>query len=115
MVEVGPVPEVYLPDKVKEAMVLLAVPLMVTERVEVLSIIQKVNLHDNFDRFSMQLSLLEFDPHKCCSLKYIPYVCILVGKIRIKLKLRSLLLCICPCVICNYINVFSCLHFPRID
>lgn len=115
MVEVGPVPEVYLPDKVKEAMVLLAVPLMVTGRVEVLSIIQKVNLHDNFDRFSMQLSLLEFDPDKCCSLKYIPHVCILVGKIRIKLKLRSLLLCICPCVICNYINVFSCLHFPRID
>lgn len=46
MVEVGPaVPEVYLPDKVKEAMVLLAVPLMVTERVEVLSIIQKLVRH----------------------------------------------------------------------
>lgn len=43
------------------------------------------------------------------------YVCTLAGKIWIKLKLRSLLLCICPCVICNYINVFSCLHLPRID
>lgn len=36
------VPEVYLPDKVKEDMV-LGDPLTVMERVEVLSIIRKVN------------------------------------------------------------------------
>lgn len=93
-------------------------PLTVMERVEVLSIIRKVNSPNKFGRFfqcSYRCSSLILD--KCCLLlKYVrDTICILAGKIWIKLKLRSLLLCICPCVICNYINVFSCLHLPRID
>lgn len=67
MAEVEPVPEVYLLDKIKGAMVLLGAPLTAMERVEVPNIIPKVNPRDNFDRFLMQLSLLEFDPNKCCS------------------------------------------------
>lgn len=67
MAEVEPVPEVYPLDKIKEAMVLLGARLTAMERVEVLNIIPKVNPRDNFDRFLMQLSLLEFDPNKCCS------------------------------------------------
>lgn len=54
--------EVYLPGKVKEAIVELEGPLMVMERAEVLSITRKVRLRNSPIASSTQLSLLEFDP-----------------------------------------------------